>query len=223
MTRNKILSATTLVEEREYHDQLRNTLICVIDILDQLSTQCNRNLTSPLEKFSKFTITVSNNSLITCHADFSRQSLKVINECGNNLVQEHRMLSCPDLLPYKKAVEWSSDKAIQSNLNHQFVQTQSYVDKRGFKLQLLRQIRNLKQDVVTLRELVFHFDSNQPLTDSVMCNRRPEFDYKVIEANKARARNFVRFYKLRKSKRKKKSSESIFGDSSGQLVSIDVI
>lgn len=207
MTINKILPES-VVEEREYNDRLRNALICFIDILEQLSMTCNQNFTSPLEKFTKFTITVSNNSLITCHADFSSQSLKVINECDSNLVQQHRILSCP----HEK--EWSLDKAIQSNSSlstSKFVQTKIYVDTRGIKLQLLRQIRNLKQDVVILRELVFHFDC--------FCDKRAEIGYKLIEANKARAKNFVKFYKLRKSKRKKNS----LGGSNGQLVSIDVI
>jgi len=206
------------VEEREYNDRLRNALICFIDILEQLSMTCNQNLTSSLEKFSKFTITVSNNSLITCHADFSNQSLKVINEWDSNLVQQHRILSCPQ----KKTKGWSLDKVIQSNSSlstSKFVQTQIYVDTRGIKLQLLRQIRTLKQDVVILRELIFHFDCYQPLAHSIIYDKRAEIGYKLIEANKARARNFVRFYKLRKSKRKKNS----LGGSSGQLVSIDVI
>lgn len=218
MAINKILPES-VVEEREYNDRLRNALICFIDILEQLSMTCNQNLISPLEKFSKFTITVSNNSLITCHADFSNQSLKVINECDSNLVQQHRILSCPQ----KKNKEWSLDKAIQSNSSlstSKFVQTQIYVDTRGIKLQLLRQIRTLKQDVVILRELVFHFDCYQPLAHSIIYDKMAEIGYnKLIEANKARARNFVRFYKLRKSKRKKNS----LGGSSGQLVSIDVI
>ncbi|XP_048520001.1 uncharacterized protein LOC109536824 [Dendroctonus ponderosae] len=225
-------------DDEEFHIQMKNTLIYLTTTIDRFlrttSSETQDNFSTPIAKLSKFTITVSKSSLSQCHSDVKNNSLVSLNGIERNeAFDTSTNYACSlhsDLLLHgafgRKILcqNISSDKATQyypssySLTESKLIQTHfislAFFDIKGFKLNLLRHIRALKQDVATLRELLpcveeyqsrNCFDARSLAEPKTYFYPDDEFEFKFIQA-KTRATNFVKFYKLRKLCVSKKSS-----------------
>lgn len=195
------------LEERESQKQLNNTLTAMTSVLEQLTRNVIPFPANSSKTFSKIIVKSSKNSF-----SGERKSLTVINGRSVNLMLRSQPCLRDQCLMY-------IDKGIQSSLsfstftqtklvqtNNRCVTSFSNFDLYGFKIDLLRHIRTLKQDVITLRRFMYHVDYNSSsLTTHPWALRG--YEHKFFEA-KARAKNFVRFYtmvnKTKKKNRQKK-------------------
>lgn len=222
--------------DEEFHIQMRNTLIYLTTTLERFlrtsSSETQDNFSSPIAKLSKFTITGSKSSLSQSQSEANSNSLVSLNEIERNetfVTSTNSACSLhTDSFPhgvFGSKILWQkipSDKATQyypssySLTDSKLIQTHfisfAFFDVKGFKLNLLRHIRALKQDVSSLRDLLSCVEEYQSRNcfDSLgepnaYFYSDDDFECKFIQA-KTRATNFVKFYKLRKVCDSKKSS-----------------
>ncbi|KAL1494391.1 hypothetical protein ABEB36_009996 [Hypothenemus hampei] len=174
--------------------QLRNITTCLTLILQKIT----QDLYNPLDRLTKSIVTLTKNN---------SNNLKSLTVLNKNTNFQFSSTSLSGLF----SINASIDEVVQSNASStskpRTITTSNLTD---FKIEMIRHIRTLKQDVITLRKLFYMAESceyaNNMSLDIFASNDTSQCKFKQAMV---RATTFVTFYKLRQiivDKRKSRKS-----------------